>query len=254
MNEKLFTTVSKVWNEITKDSVSSNFSDKILLHNKLLNFFHVGDYYYYIFNISSISIEFVQDQMSAILGYDKEDFTPENIVANIHPDDVAHFVNFENTASDFLSKLPVEKIQKYKIRYDYRIKKANGEYIRILQQNITIENSDDGAILRTLGMHTDITHIKHENKSSLCFIGLDGEPSYYDVKIKNVVYEPSEILTNREKEILNYIANGYKSKEISEFLCIEKNTVDTHRKNILRKANCKTFSGLITKSIKMGWI
>lgn len=254
MSEKLFATVSKIWSELTKDSVSSNFSQKILLHNKLLNFFHVGDYYYYIFNISSISIEFVQDQMSEILGYAKKDFTPENIVANIHPDDLAHFVNFENTVSIFLSNLPVEKIQKYKIRYDYRIKKANGEYIRILQQNVTIENSDNGAILRTLGMHTDITHLKYENKASLCFIGIDGEPSYYDVKIENVVFEPSKILTGREKQILNYIANGYKSKEISKLLFIEKNTVDTHRKNILKKAGCKTFSELIAKSIKMGWI
>jgi len=53
-------------------------------------------------------------------------------------------------------------------------------------------------------------------------IGIDGEPSFYDVKIKNVVYETVEIFTKREKEILNYIANGYKSKGISELLSIEK--------------------------------
>lgn len=254
MSDKLYTSVSEVWNDVSKDAVPSNFSEKILLHNKLLNFFHVGDYYYYIFNMSSISIEFVQDQMTTILGYTKEDFTVENIFSKIHPDDVAHFVNFENTASDFLSKLPINKLQKYKIRYDFRIKKANGEYIRVLQQSIAIEHSDDGAVLRSLGMHTDITHLKKENKSSLCFIGIDGEPSYYDVMIKNLVYEPSNVFTIREKEILNCIANGYKSREISELLGIEKNTVDTHRKNILKKANCKSFLELVTKSIKMGWI
>ena len=251
----MYSEVSKIWNKINKEAIPSNFSEEILLHNKLLNFFHVGDHYFYIFNVSSISIEFVQDQMTSILGYSKEDFTPENIVANIHPDDIAHFVNFENTIALFLNKLPIEKMQKYKVRYDYRIKKANGDYMRILQQVITIEeNAENGGILRTLGMHTDITHLKQENKSSLCFIGLDGEPSFYDVKPENIIYEISETFTKREKEILTYIANGYKSKEISTLLCIEKNTVDTHRKNILKKANCKSFLELVTKSIKMGWI
>ncbi|HAH56016.1 MAG TPA: LuxR family transcriptional regulator [Flavobacterium sp.] len=192
--------------------------------------------------------------MTTILGYAKEDFTPENIVANIHPDDVSFFVNFENTTTEFFKKLPIEKIQKYKVRYDYRIKKANGEYMRILQQVITIEHADDGGILRTLGMHTDITHLKKENKSSLSFIGLDGEPSFYDVKSENIIDESPEILTKREKEILTYIANGYKSKEISNLLCIEKATVDTHRKNILKRTNCNSFFELIKKSIKMGWI
>ena len=97
MSESLFLSVKQVWEEINRDSTASNFSEEILLHNKLLNFFHVGDYYYYIFNVASIQIEFVQDQMMTILGYAKEDFTPENIVANIHPDDLIHFVNFENT-------------------------------------------------------------------------------------------------------------------------------------------------------------
>ena len=152
MNEKLYTSVSAVWSDITKDAIPSNFSDTILLNNKLLNFFHVGDYYYYIFNISSISIEFIQDQMTTLLGYAKEDFTVETLFSKIHPDDVAHFVNFENTAVDFLSKLPVDKLQKYKIRYDFRLQKANGEYIRLLQQSVAIETSDEGAILRTLGM------------------------------------------------------------------------------------------------------
>jgi DNA-binding CsgD family transcriptional regulator len=254
MSESLFLSVKQVWEEINRDSTASNFSEEILLHNKLLNFFHVGDYYYYIFNVASIQIEFVQDQMMTILGYAKEDFTPENIVANIHPDDLIHFVNFENTTKDFFSNLPIDKIQKYKVRYDYRIKKANGEYMRILQQVVTIQHTDEGGILRTLGMHTDITHLKQENKSSLCFIGLDNEPSFYDVKPNVIALVPSKFLTNRETEIVNCIANGCKSKEISELLFIEISTVETHRKNILKKTNCKTTNELIQKAIKMGWI
>ncbi len=42
-------------------------------------------------------------------------------------------------------------------------------------------------------------------------------------------------LSEREKEVLKFIANGYTSKEIAANLNISKLTVDTHRKNIQQK-------------------
>lgn len=43
------------------------------------------------------------------------------------------------------------------------------------------------------------------------------------------------VLSNREKQILHLIANGKTSKDIAETLFIAKSTVDTHRKNMIRK-------------------
>ncbi|QNM86292.1 response regulator transcription factor [Polaribacter pectinis] len=57
------------------------------------------------------------------------------------------------------------------------------------------------------------------------------------------------VLSNREKEILNLIANGKTSKEISENLFIAKTTVDTHRKNMIRKLNLSSGSELIKYAI-----
>lgn len=42
-------------------------------------------------------------------------------------------------------------------------------------------------------------------------------------------------LTNREKQILNLISNGFSNTEIAEDLFISHYTVETHRKNIIRK-------------------
>ena len=52
-------------------------------------------------------------------------------------------------------------------------------------------------------------------------------------------------LTSREKEILGLIAVGKTSKTIGEQLFISKETVATHRKNILRKLPCKNLYELI---------
>ncbi|MBA6155377.1 response regulator transcription factor [Tenacibaculum sp. S7007] len=68
---------------------------------------------------------------------------------------------------------------------------------------------------------------------------------------ENVTIGKSEkvILSNREKEILQLIANGNTSKEISETLFIAKTTVDTHRKNMIRKLNLKGGNELMKYAI-----
>jgi two-component system nitrate/nitrite response regulator NarL len=57
------------------------------------------------------------------------------------------------------------------------------------------------------------------------------------------------ILSKREREILHLIANGKTSKEISENLFIAKTTVDTHRKNMIRKLDLTSGSDLIKYAI-----
>ena len=68
---------------------------------------------------------------------------------------------------------------------------------------------------------------------------------------ENVTIGKSEkvVLSNREKEILQLIANGDTSKEISEALFIAKTTVDTHRKNMIRKLNLKGGNELVKYAI-----
>jgi two-component system nitrate/nitrite response regulator NarL len=68
---------------------------------------------------------------------------------------------------------------------------------------------------------------------------------------KNVTIGNSEkvILSNREREILELIANGKTSKEIAENLFIAKTTVDTHRKNMIRKLDLSNGNELVKYAI-----
>lgn len=47
----------------------------------------------------------------------------------------------------------------------------------------------------------------------------------------------NEILTDREREILSYLAKGMTNKEIALRLCISRHTVKAHVSEILRKLN-----------------
>lgn len=54
-----------------------------------------------------------------------------------------------------------------------------------------------------------------------------------------------KLLTEREIQIIKLIAQEKSSKEIASELFISERTVETHRKNILRKTNSKNIVGLI---------
>lgn len=58
------------------------------------------------------------------------------------------------------------------------------------------------------------------------------------------------ILSSREKEILRLIGEGKTSNEIADQLFISKNTVDTHRKNILKKMNLYGKTDLIRFAVE----
>ncbi|PXY40958.1 DNA-binding response regulator [Flavobacterium cheongpyeongense] len=66
---------------------------------------------------------------------------------------------------------------------------------------------------------------------------------------KNIVPENS-ILSCRELEIITLISLEYTGKEISEQLFISTNTVETHRKNIMKKLQTKNTIGLVKYAIK----
>jgi two-component system, NarL family, response regulator NreC len=63
-----------------------------------------------------------------------------------------------------------------------------------------------------------------------------------------------ETLTQREREILKLIAEGYKNKAIADYLCISPKTVEKHRANLMQKLNLHSTSALTTLALEKGLI
>lgn len=59
------------------------------------------------------------------------------------------------------------------------------------------------------------------------------------------------VLTRREKEVLELIANGMTNAEIAQKLFVGVTTVDTHRKNLLIKFNAKNTATVIRMATQM---
>ena len=61
-------------------------------------------------------------------------------------------------------------------------------------------------------------------------------------------------LSRREVEILRYIKNGFSSKEIAKTLELSSHTVDTHRRNMLKKMKARNSVEMVLFGVRSGII
>jgi DNA-binding NarL/FixJ family response regulator len=63
-----------------------------------------------------------------------------------------------------------------------------------------------------------------------------------------------EVLTNRERGILQLIAEGRTNRSAAEFLCVSAKTVEKHRSSLMQKLGLRNASELTMAAMEMGLI
>ena len=63
-----------------------------------------------------------------------------------------------------------------------------------------------------------------------------------------------DTISQREREVLKLIAEGYKNKEIAEDLCISLKTVEKHRANLMKKLDLHNTAALTAYALEKGII
>ena len=91
-----------------------------------------------------------------------------------------------------------------------------------------------------------IRRLEHNNKQS----GV----SRNITDMVSVSGQPSEILSDREKDVIISLVQGMSNKEIADHLCISINTVITHRRNIAKKLQIHSPAGLTIYAIVNGLV
>ena len=252
MELNMYNELQKIWGTIPTDEKITNVSFDLQLQKKMLDIFHVGDYYYFIMNVRKSVMEVISPEAEKVLGYPADKINLAFLGELIHPEDLPHYLNFETAITNFFNGMSGERIFKYKVQHDFRLRRADGSYLRILNQFVVLEHQADN--VRTFVINTDISHLKKDPKPVLSFIGMEGEPSYYNVDVQNIFKPTKPFFTNREKDILRALAKGMNSVEIGEAFCISKHTVDSHRKNMLQKTNAKSTSEILGIAYNNGWV
>ena len=80
------------------------------------------------------------------------------------------------------------------------------------------------------------------------------QEDYVEALARKDADDSYELLTDREREILQLVAEGKTNKEIATILNVSLYTVDTHRTHILQKLNLHSVPELILYAVRKGII
>ena len=110
-----------------------------------------------------------------------------------------------------------------------------------------MENGASGYILKNSSKDELIKAIHVVHDGGIYFSGEAGQAlAEYQKSSKTEL----PVLTPREKEILELIAEGFTNPQIAEKIFLSQFTVDSHRKNLLAKLNVKNTASLIRLAVE----
>jgi DNA-binding NarL/FixJ family response regulator len=110
-----------------------------------------------------------------------------------------------------------------------------------------MENGASGYILKNSSREDLVKAIHIVHEGALYFSGEVGQALQEYQKASKIELP---VLTPREKEILQLIAEGFTNPQIAEKIFLSPFTVDSHRKNLLAKLKVKNAATLIKLAIE----
>jgi DNA-binding CsgD family transcriptional regulator len=157
---------------------------------------------------------------------------------------VVEYLNEHATPADGLD---------YRYSVCIKMKDIYNKYHWHLVDTVVTEINANGFPLTTLIICTNINQIKRDqliyynimkkNRDGVYEVMLEGTEGNLENEYK---------LTPRELQIVNLIGQGHTNKQIAHKLSISLNTVQTHRKSILRKTKCTGTAELATFAFSRG--
>ncbi|QCK16852.1 response regulator transcription factor [Mangrovivirga cuniculi] len=200
----------------------------------------IGMTFLFITNSSKQKYEFITKNVEYCTGLKLQDLYEEGvnyIMSRIHPEEIKKWHAIVGEIINELLKLPEDQRLKANFQLQYRLKNGSGKYINISDGHIPIALNDDGIPYLFLSQVTVLgSGEKAEPKGILMCLNNNNE---YDVifKTPDKAGNIEIFLTDREIEVLNYVGKGMTSKDIADKIHVSKETVDKHRKNIIKKMN-----------------
>ncbi len=183
----------------------------------------------------------------------------EEIVKEHHPDVVLMDINMPNmngvqATSDLVKNFPNTHVIILSIHDDesyvtHALKTgAQGYLLKEMDSDALIEAikvvSDGGSYL-----HPKVTHNLVQEYRRLAQDNVLGF-SEYGVEYR----KPLHLLTKRECEVLQLLAEGKSNRAVSESLYISEKTVKNHVSNILQKMNVNDRTQAVVSAIRKGWV
>lgn len=156
----------------------------------------------------------------------------DELLSLIHTEDLQKKYRLELRFFQFLNSLQVADRSGYEVIAKLRVRSADGKNMLVKHRVIYISSSEDGSIRLALCLYNVIYD----------YPGFDAPDGLIINTQTGAIIDTgqdqiSELLSLREKEIIQLIKLGRRSKEIADKLSLSVHTVNRHRQNIFQKLN-----------------
>lgn len=211
------------------------------------------------------NVLYVSPQFSSITGYDPKHLINGGIqfwFSVIHPTDTPHVVDCITKAEHALIAGGAAPTQPLEL--EYRIRRADGTltWLRELKLILTWQDGVKNHILCSLH---DISGEKEKERADTRQL-LQKQPGVHGLLETALAYqakhpdalrkadEAAPHLSPREMEVLRLVTVGSSTKEICAQLSISENTVETHRRSLLKKFKVNSSTALIKEARRLAVI
>jgi DNA-binding CsgD family transcriptional regulator len=154
---------------------------------------------------------------------------------------------------NFCADHNVANYKNVKICFNYLFKNGKDEYMQILQRPVILEVDEHNKPTLVMNFTYHIDYIKRPDSVGGMVITDDGTFVFdYNPITKSI--EPAKSFSTQETTILQLLGKGFDTKAIAEKLFISPHTVDTHRRNLIKKTNCMDTTGVVAFARMTGLI
>ncbi|MBU2940526.1 LuxR C-terminal-related transcriptional regulator [Lacinutrix sp. C3R15] len=205
--------------------------------------------FFCITNTQDLTFEYISKNFNACIGLDASELKAKGMRyfwSRIHPDDIDIWLSALNSLMEFtITGIESENRQKANYTWNYRFKNAKGEYVNIIQNTTPLAFNSEMKPIIGLAHYTVLDpNIKMQITASAKLLNPNNE--YETIYFNNHSQKLLEGgLSNRERDVVRLLVLNKTSKDISDKLNISSHTVDTHRRNILKKLNISSTGELI---------
>ncbi|MFC2110239.1 LuxR C-terminal-related transcriptional regulator [Bacteroidota bacterium] len=205
--------------------------------------------FFCITNTVDQSFEYVSKNFTACTGIDKNKMMEGGMNffwSLIHEEDVKLWLECLGSLMQFtMVDLEKEKRAKMSYTWNYRIKKEEGGYVNIIQNTTPMQFDEAGKPVIGLAHYTVFDDAVYMDIcASAKYLNENNEYEtlfFKNMSTKNLL----GAVTNRERDVIRLLLLNMSSEEIGAKLFLSKHTVDTHRRNILKKFSIGSTSELI---------
>jgi hypothetical protein len=208
-----------------------------------------NDQFIYIGDLINIKIIYCSKRSKQMIGIEPADLTLYHFFEGTHPDDVKRNSMGRATLLKVANDLFVAEKGFKLLSSNLKMRNTEGKYTNLLMQMYLFFSRVPYKSVFLLKIHTNIDSYKKIKHGYHYYLGDD--LSYFRHPDDELL-KTGNVFSKREFEIIRLIGKGLSSEHIAEQLFLSLHTINTHRRNILKKTGKETISELIYDLMERG--